>query len=185
MAWISWSQKRATRRTTTTRRKPLRRSLKNLRWRRMYLLLRADQRLKQNHEDISASSSTRTVPIGERSWTEKEAEDYSSIDYLVFKQLSTLLRHGNFLREDDGAIEFWRLKEYLWNHFEQSQHWCDEKWKSTMARSGGNKKKSILYSSTRTRNSVSLSTSRSFRTQSYWSLLVDKVFIPDNFFEHI
>ena len=38
--------------TTTTSRKPLRFSSKNLSWRRMYLLLRADQRLKQNNEDV-------------------------------------------------------------------------------------------------------------------------------------
>ena len=55
---------------------------------------------------ISASSSTRTVPIGERTWTDIEPQDYSSIDYPVSKQLITLLRHVNLLREDDGVIEF-------------------------------------------------------------------------------
>ena len=58
----------------------------------------------------SASSSTKTVPIGERTWTDIEPHDYSSIDYPVSKQLITLLRHGNLPREDDGAIEFWRFK---------------------------------------------------------------------------
>ena len=53
-----------------------------------------------------ASSSTRTLPIGERTWTDIEPEDYSPIDYPVSKQLSTLLRHGSLPREDDGAIEF-------------------------------------------------------------------------------
>ena len=71
---------------------------------------------------ISASSSIRTIPIGERIWTNIEREDYSSIDYPVSKPLSTLLRHGDLPREDDGAIEFWRLKDYL----DQSQHWSDE-----------------------------------------------------------
>ena len=55
---------------------------------------------------ISASSSTKTVPTGERTWTDIEPQDYSSIDYPVSKQLSTLLRNGNLPREDDGAIEF-------------------------------------------------------------------------------
>ena len=55
---------------------------------------------------ISASTSIKTVPIGERTWTDIEPQDYSSIDYPVSKQLSTLLRHGNLPREDDGAIEF-------------------------------------------------------------------------------
>ena len=81
---------------------------------------------------ISASSSTRIIPIG----ADVEPEDYSPIAYPVSKQLSTLLRHGNLPREDDGAIEFWRIKEYLQNDLVRSQHWSDEKWKSTMAKGG-------------------------------------------------
>ena len=50
--WISWSQIWSTKRTTTTSRRPLRRSRKNLYWKRMYLLLQADQRLKHNHADL-------------------------------------------------------------------------------------------------------------------------------------
>ena len=87
-----------------------------------------------------ASSSTRTVPIGEKKWTDIEPDNYSPVDYSVSKQLSTLLRHGHQPREDDGAIEFWRIKEYLRNHFVHSQHWSDEKCKSTMEKGGGNKK---------------------------------------------
>ena len=65
-------------------------------------------------------SSTSTVPIGEKTWTDIEPENYSSIAYPVSKQLSTFLRHGHLLREEDGAIEFWRLKEYLRNDLVQS-----------------------------------------------------------------
>ena len=55
----------------------------------------------------SACSSTRTVPIGERKWTDIEPGDYSPVAHPVSKQLSTRLRHGDLPREDDGAIEFW------------------------------------------------------------------------------
>ena len=89
----------------------------------------------------SACSSTRTIPIGERSWTGIEPETYSSVAYPVSEQLSTLLRHGDLPREEDGAIEFWRLRDYLRNEFENSQHWSDEMWKSKMAGGGGNKKR--------------------------------------------
>ena len=58
----------------------------------------------------SASSSTRTVPFCERTWTDVEPGTYSHIAYPVSKRLSTLLRHGDLPREEDGAIEFWRLK---------------------------------------------------------------------------
>ena len=77
-----------------------------------------------------ACSSTRTVPICERIWTDIEPEDYSPIDYSVSKQLSSLLRHGELPREEDGAIEIWRFKDHLRNDFENSQCWSDEMWKS-------------------------------------------------------
>ena len=66
----------------------------------------------------SACSSTWTVPIGERSWTDIEPETYSSIAHPVSKQLNTLLRHGHLPREGNGAIEFWRLKDDLQNKYE-------------------------------------------------------------------
>ena len=64
----------------------------------------------------SPSSSTRTVPIGERTWTDVEPQKYSLSEYPVSKQLITLLRHGDLPREDDGAIELWRIKDYLQKH---------------------------------------------------------------------
>ena len=92
-----------------------------------------------------ANSSTRTLSIEEGKWTDVDPEDYSLIAYTMPKRLRTLLRHGHPPREDDRAIEFWRLKDYLRNHFVQSQHWSDEMWKSKMAKGGGNKKISMLY----------------------------------------
>ena len=94
----------------------------------------------------SACSSTRTTPIGERTWTDIEPQDYSPIAYPVSRQLSTLLRHGHLPREDDGAIEFWRLKDYLRNDFVQSQHWSDEKVEEYNGKRRRNQEKiSILY----------------------------------------
>ena len=68
----------------------------------------------------SACSSTRTVPFCERIWTDIEPGTQSNLAYPVAKRLNTLLRHGQLLREEDGAIEFWRLKDYLRNEFENS-----------------------------------------------------------------
>ena len=89
----------------------------------------------------SASPSTKTARVCERSWTEIEPGTYSHIAYPVSKRLSTLLRHCYLPREEDGAIEFWRLKDYLRYELESSRHWSDEKWKSGMAGGGGNKKR--------------------------------------------
>ena len=117
----------------------------------------------------SAISSTRTVPVGERTWTDIEPQDYSLTDCSVSKKLINLLRHGSLPREDDGAIEFWRIKDYLQNHFVHSRRWSDEKWKSSMARGGGNKKR-FQYC---TDSSGAFCTSELF------------VVIPDGFFKYI
>ena len=115
---------------------------------------------------ISASSSTKTVPSGERTWADIEPQHNSPIDYPVSKQLITLLRQGNLPREDDGAIEFWRLPDYLRNHFEQSQHWSDEKVEEHNGKRRRKQEKiSILYRSIKTRNSLPPSSFRSFTTQ--------------------
>ena len=89
----------------------------------------------------SACSSTRTVPICDIIWTDLEPGTQANRAYPVAKRLTTLLRHGQLMREEDGAIEFWRLKDYLRNDFENSQHWSDEMWKSKMQGGGGNKKR--------------------------------------------
>ena len=102
----------------------------------------------------------------------------------IFNPLT--LRHGEFLREEDGAIEFWRLKDDLRNKFEYSQNWPDHVWKSKIAGGGGNKKRfqyctdpsgqEILYLQALQghsgRNPIDPS-------------LQDNALIPNNFFEYI
>ena len=64
------------------------------------------------------SACSATVPIRERIWTDIVPGSQSNQAYPVAKRLKTLLRHGQLPREEDGAIEFWRLKDYLRNEFE-------------------------------------------------------------------
>ena len=105
----------------------------------MYLLLQADQRLKQDHEDLPLLARLQELPVCETIWTDIEPGTQSNIAFPVAKRLTTLLRHGQLPREEDGAIEFWRLKDDLRYEFENSQHWSDEMWKSQMAGGGGKK----------------------------------------------
>ena len=89
----------------------------------------------------AAGSSTRTVPIEKRTWTDVEPGKYSLSDYEISKKLIHLLRHGQHVhREDDGAVQFWRIKENLQKYFLYCPHWSDSKWKKSMAGGGGNKK---------------------------------------------
>ena len=92
-------------------------------------------------------------------------------DYSVSKKLINLLLHGSLPREDDGAIEFWKLKDYLRNDFVRSQRGSDEMRKSTMAKGGGKQEKISIWYWFFRRNSVPPSSPRSVRTQSYWSFI--------------
>ena len=78
------------------------------------------------------------IPIGERTWTDVEPREYSLSDYAVSKKLIHRIRHGNLPRENDGAIEFCRIKDDLQKYFLHCHHWSDDKWKKSMAGGGGN-----------------------------------------------
>ena len=132
-----------------------------------------------------AGSSTRTIPIGERIWTDVEPGEYSISDYEVSKKLIRLLRHGSLPRENDGAIEFWRIKDNLQKHFLYCHHWSDDKWKKRMAGGGGNKKR-YQYC---TDSSGVILYLRGLQGHSGRSLidptLQDNVVIPSDFFQYI
>ena len=65
-----------------------------------------------------AGSSPRTIPFGKRTWTDVEPGKYSLSDYEVSKKFMHLLRHGQHVhREEDGADQFWRIKEILQKYF--------------------------------------------------------------------
>ena len=102
------------------------------------------------------------------------------------KYLNTLLRHGELLREEDGAIEFWRLKDDLRDKFEHSQCWSDDVWKSKMAGGGGNKKRFPFCTDSSGQEILHL---RALQGRSERNLidptLQDNVLIPNNFFEYI
>ena len=96
-----------------------------------------------------------------------------------------LLRHGSLPRENDGAIEFWRIKDHLQNHFMFCHHWLDEKWKKSMAGGGGQKKRLQCCSD----SSGSILYLRALQGHSGRSLidptLQNNVIIPDGFFKYI
>ena len=132
-----------------------------------------------------ADSFTKTLPIGERFRTDVEPGEHSISDYAVSKKLIHLLRHARIEREDDGAIEFWRIKDDLQKYFLHCHHWSDDKWKKSMAWGGGNKKR-YQYC---TCSSGIILYLRALQGHSGRSLidptLQDNVVIPSNFFQYI
>ena len=74
----------------------------------MQVTLQADQRPKQNHKNDNLQALPQEpYPLWKRTWTDVEPGEYSL----------NLLRQGSLQRENDGAIEFWRIKDYLQYHF--------------------------------------------------------------------
>ena len=107
----------------------------------MRRILHADQRLKQNHKDAILPAHPQELYLLGKELGPILNHKTSLSDYSVSKKLINLLRHGSLPRENDGAIEFWRIKDYLQKYFLYCLRWSDEKWKSSMARGGGNKKR--------------------------------------------
>ena len=136
-----------------------------------------------------ASSSTRTFPIWKRTWTDVEPGKYSLSDYPVSKKPINLLRHGGLPRETDGAIEIWRIKDYLQKYFMYCHHWSDDKWKSSMAGEGGGGGGNTKRFQYCTDSSGTILYLQALQGHSGRNLidptLQDNVLIPNNFFQYI
>ena len=62
--------------------------------------------------------------------------------YEVSKKVIHLLRHSQTVqREEDGAVQFWRIKNYLQSQFPQTPYWSDDRWKACLAAGGGAKRR--------------------------------------------
>ena len=86
--------------------------------------------------------ATATIPIHERRWIDIEPSEQNLASYDLSKKVINLLRHNQTLqREDDGAIEFYKIKFYLRNHHSHIQVWSDDRWKACLAAGGGSKRR--------------------------------------------
>ena len=71
----------------------------------MYLFLRAEQRPKQNHEDVLLPAHLHELYLlGRELGLILSQKIIRPSLTQVSKQLSTLLRHGSLLRNNDGKI---------------------------------------------------------------------------------
>ena len=87
-------------------------------------------------------AGTTTIPLRERRWIDIEPSKQDLDSYDLSKKVINLLRHNQTLqREEDGAIEFYKIKFHLRNHHSQIQNWSDDRWKACLAAGGGSKRK--------------------------------------------
>ena len=79
--------------------------------------------------------------MNERKWIDIEPEESSLSAYEVSKKVINLIRHCQTVqREDDGAVQFRRIKNFLQNQFPQIPYWSDDRLKTCLAAGGGSKR---------------------------------------------
>ena len=112
--------------------------------------------------------TTATIPMHERRWIEIEPSEQNLASHDLSKKVINLLRHNQTLqREEDGAIEFYKIKFYLRNHHSQIQNWSDDRWKACLTAGGGSKRRYQYCSDNSRTNSLPPCSSRTFWKQSY------------------
>ena len=87
-------------------------------------------------------TGTTTIPLRERRWIDIEPSKQDLDPYDLSKKVINLLRHNQTLyREEDGAIEFCKIKFHLRDHHSQIQNWSNDRWKACLAAGGGSKRR--------------------------------------------
>ena len=86
--------------------------------------------------------TTATIPTHERRWIDIEPSKQDLASHDLSKKVMNFLRHNQTLqREENGAIEFCKIKFHLRNHHSQIQNWSDDQWKACLAAGGGSKRR--------------------------------------------
>ena len=88
------------------------------------------------------STGMTTIPLHERKWIDIEPSKQDLESFDLSKKVINLLRHNQKLhREEDGAIQFFKIKFHLRDHNSQIQNWSDDRWKACLAAGGGSKRR--------------------------------------------
>ena len=102
----------------------------------------ARSKAKAKPQSRELAGTTATIPIHQRRWIDIEPSKQDLASYDLSKKVIILLRHNQTLqREEDGALEFCKIKFHLRNHHSQIQNWSDDRWKACLAAGGGSKRR--------------------------------------------
>ena len=83
-----------------------------------------------------------TIPLSERVWIDFEPSKQDLESYNLSKKVVNLLRHNQKLhREEEGAIQFYKIKFHLRDHHFPIQNWSDDRWIACLAAGGGSKRR--------------------------------------------
>ena len=88
----------------------------------------ARSKAKAKPQPRELAGTTATIPIHQRRWIDIEPSKQDLDSYDLSKKVINLLRHNQTSqREEDGAIEFCKMKVHLRNHHPQIQNWSDDR----------------------------------------------------------
>ena len=74
------------------------------------------------------STGTTTIPLSERVWIDIEPSKQDLESHNLSKKVINLLRHNQKLhREQDGAVQFYKIKFHL-RDYSPIQNWSDNRW---------------------------------------------------------
>ena len=102
----------------------------------------ARSKAKAKPQPRESAGTTATIPKHQRRWIDIEPSKQYLASYDLSKKVINLLRHNQTLqREQDGAIEFYKIKFHLRDHHPQIQNWSDDRWIACLAAGGGSKRR--------------------------------------------
>ena len=88
------------------------------------------------------STGMTTIPLRERKWIDIDPSKQDLESFDLTKKVINLLRHNQKLhREEDGAIQFYKIKFHLRDHHLPIQNWSDYRWIACLAAGGGSKRR--------------------------------------------
>ena len=102
----------------------------------------ARSKAKAKPQPREFAGTIRTIPIHQKRWSDIEPSKQDLVSYDLSKKVINLLRHNQKLhREEDGAIQFYKIKFHLRDHHPQIQNWSDDRWIACLAAGGGSKRR--------------------------------------------
>ena len=88
------------------------------------------------------STGTTTIPLSERVWIDIEPSKQDLESFNLSKKVINLLRHNQKLhREEDGAIQIYKIKFHLRDHHLPKQNWSDDRWIACLSAGRGSKRR--------------------------------------------
>ena len=145
----------------------------------------APSKAKAKPQKRETVESPSTIPMNERKWIDIEPAEPSLSAYEVSKKVIHLLRHNQTVQSYDGAVQFWRIKNFLQNQCPQIPYWSDDRWRACLA-AGGGAKRIYQYCTDDSGTTVYFQPLQGHSGRNLIDpLLQDNVIIQSGFFQHI